>query len=103
MMAYTDAVGGFRRELAVYMPDPALAACLTVILEASDLGLGRICPARLAIPDHIMFFKQRNTSFSRKKCSRCCTVSSPVKTPADRKQPTGHDGCHAGYTCRLMA
>jgi hypothetical protein len=67
MMAYTDAAGGFRRELAVYMPDPALAACLTVILEASDLGLGRIRPARLAIPDHVMFFKQRNTSFSRKK------------------------------------
>jgi exopolyphosphatase len=67
MIAYTGAGSGFRRELAVYVPDPALAAGLTAMLEASDLGLDRIRPVGLADPDQVMFFTQRNTTISRKK------------------------------------
>ncbi len=67
MMAYTDAGGGFRRQLAVYVPDPALAAGLTAMLEASDLGLNRIQPAGLTDSDQAMFFNQQNTAISRKK------------------------------------
>ncbi len=67
MMAYTDAGGDFRRELAVYAPDPTLAADLTAMLEASDLGLRRLRPVGLAEPDRVMLSTQRNTSMSRKK------------------------------------
>ncbi|MCP3877139.1 MAG: hypothetical protein GY701_01910 [Sulfitobacter sp.] len=67
MMAYTDGGGAFRRELAVYAPDPALAASLTAMLKAGALGLTRIRPAGLAVPDKAMFYNQENTSISRKK------------------------------------
>ena len=67
MMAYTDAGGGFRRELAVYVPDPALAAGLTAMLETGDLGLSPIRPEGLTDSEQVMLFTQRNTSISRKK------------------------------------
>jgi len=67
MMAYTDAASGFRRELAVYAPDPALAAGLTAMLEASALGLNRIRPAGMVDPEQVLLFSQGNTSMSRKK------------------------------------
>ena len=66
-MAYTDAGGGFRRQLAVHAPDPELAAGLTAMLEASDLGLSRIRPAGLKDPGEAMFYTQQNTAVSRKK------------------------------------
>ena len=64
---YTDSNGGFRRELMVYAPDPALAGDLLTMLEASDFALERIRPAGLADPDRIMMFTQGNASVSRKK------------------------------------
>jgi len=67
MMAYTDSGGGLRRELAVYAPDPALAAGLTAMLETGDLGLSPIRPGGLTDPEQVMLFTQRNTSISRKK------------------------------------
>ena len=67
MMAYTDSNGGFRRELVVYTPDPALGTALLTMLEASDLELEWIRPAGLADPDRIMMFTQENASVSRKK------------------------------------
>ncbi len=67
MMAYTDATGDFRRELAVYAPDPAVTSDLTAMLEASNLGLSRIRPAGLAAPEQAVLYTQRNTSISRKK------------------------------------
>ena len=67
MLAYTDAGGGFRRELAIYVPDTELVMGLTAMLETSDLGLDRIEPMDLADPDQVMLFSQRNTSISRKK------------------------------------
>jgi hypothetical protein len=67
MLAYTDAGGGFRRELLIYAPDSALAEDLVVMLEASELELSRIRPAGLAGLEQVMLFSQRNTSISRKK------------------------------------
>ncbi len=67
MMAYTDAGGSFHRELVVYVPDSVLAARLTAMLEASDLGLSRIQPAGLRDSGQAMFFTQRNAAISRKK------------------------------------
>ncbi len=67
MMAYTDPNGGFRRELLVYTPDPALAADLMTMLKASDLELERIRPAGLGDPERVMMFAQGNASVSRKK------------------------------------
>ncbi len=67
MMAYSDDGGEFRRDLAVYAPDPALAERLTAVLQAGGLGLTRIRPAGLADSDRVMCFSQSNRSISRKK------------------------------------
>ncbi len=66
-MAYSDAGGDFRRELAVHVPDLKLSTGLIAMLEASDLGLSRIRPAGMTDPGPILFFNQRNTAISRKK------------------------------------
>jgi exopolyphosphatase len=66
MMAYSDADGDFRRELAVYAPDPELASGLTSMLETSDLALSRVPPAALSDPGQAMFFSLGNT-ISRKR------------------------------------
>ncbi len=66
-MAYSDAGGVFRRELAVHVPDLVLAAGLIAMLEASDLGLNRIRPAGLIDPGPVLFYTQRNATISRKK------------------------------------
>jgi len=67
MLAYTDAGGGFCRELALYVPDPKLAQDLTAMLEASELGLGRIRPVGMVGSEQMVLYTQRNTSISRKK------------------------------------
>ncbi|MDJ0947398.1 MAG: DHH family phosphoesterase [Alphaproteobacteria bacterium] len=67
MMAYTDADGGFHRDLAVYAPDPKLASGLTAMLEAHDLQLSELRPAGLADPGDAKLFSQGNIAISRKK------------------------------------
>ena len=67
MMAYSDDGGEFRRDLAVYAPDPALAERLTAVLQAGGLGLTRIRPAGLSDSDRVMCFSQSNRTISRKK------------------------------------
>ncbi len=67
MLAYTDAEGGFHRELIVCAPEAGLAAGLTATLEAGDLALTPIQPAGLMDTDRVMFFAQRNAAISRKK------------------------------------
>lgn len=66
MTAYSDA-GGFRRELAVNVPDPTLGTALKHMLMASDLDLTPINPPGSADSGQVAFFSQGNTAISRKK------------------------------------
>ena len=89
MMAYSDTGSSFHRELAIYVPDPAVGAVLMMALEVSDLGLNPIQPAGLADRGQVMFFSQHNTSISRKSCSPYFTDFSPTEALVDGMQQAG--------------
>lgn len=67
MLAYTDAGGQFRRELAVFAGDAASTHRLADFFQASPSGFRRLHPQGLATSDRAAFFSQDDASLSRKK------------------------------------
>lgn len=67
MLAFTDADGRFRRELAVFTGDEESTRRLAAFLQASASGFHRLQPAGLAASDRAAFFSQDDASLSRKK------------------------------------
>lgn len=67
MMAYTDADGKFRRQLAVIAADQAFASRFVAYLQGSPFGFRHLRPEELAESDRAAFFSQGDATLSRKK------------------------------------